>query len=75
MKIFVKVKPNSKETKVEKIDKSHFEVWVNELPVKGKVNDALVKILAGFFSVPQANIRITHGRTSKQKMVEIIEQS
>lgn len=72
MKIFVKVKPNAKETKVEKLDEDHFEVWVKELPVKGRVNDALVKMVAEYFSIPQANVRIIHGRTSKQKIIEII---
>lgn len=71
MKIFVKVKPNSKEAKVGKIDECHFDVWVNELPIKGKVNDALIKILADYFSVSQSKICITHGHASRQKIVNI----
>lgn len=71
MKIFVKVKPKAKEAKIVKIDECHFEVWVNELPVKGKVNDALTKILARYFSVLQSNISITHGHTNRQKIISI----
>ena len=38
MKIFVTVKPNAKEERVEKIDDTHFKVSVKEPPTEGRAN-------------------------------------
>ncbi len=72
MKIFVKAKPGAKEEKVEKIDDIHFAVSVKEPPVQGKANQAIIKALAEYFTVPSSNVRIIAGLTSRQKIIEII---
>lgn len=72
MKIVVKVKPNSKKKKVEKIDKGIFSVFVKELPVQGKANQAVRKLLAEYFNVLPSRVRIVSGRTSKNKIIEIL---
>ncbi len=72
MKIFVKVKPAAKEEKVEKIDDVNFRVSVKEPPVEGRANRAVVRVLADYFGVTQANIRIASGFTSRSKTVEIV---
>ena len=46
MKIFVKIKPNSKRERVEKIDKNCFKVWVKEPAKEGKANKSMHRILA-----------------------------
>jgi hypothetical protein len=71
MKIFVKAKPNSHQTSVERIDESHFVVSVKEPPVNGLANKGIVKILSDYFGVGQASVRIISGFTSKNKLVEI----
>jgi len=71
MKIFVKVRPNSKKESMEKIDDTHFAVAVNEPPHEGRANEALIKILAGYFGVKAEGIKIIIGRKSKQKIIEI----
>lgn len=70
-RIFVKAKPGSKNEKIERIDESHFEVWVKEPPVKGKANQAIIKALAAHFGVAPEKVRIVSGHTSRQKIVEI----
>lgn len=72
MKIFVKAKPMAYEEKVEKIDSNHFVVWVKEPPQKGLANKGIAKVLAEYFKVPQSNVRVVKGFTSKQKIVEIL---
>jgi hypothetical protein len=73
MRIFVKVKPNAKVEKVEKIDEVHFVVSVKAPPVEGKANDALIKLLADYFNIPKGNIKIVSGLSSKSKIVEILK--
>ncbi len=72
MKIFVKVKTKAKEDKIEKIGDNQFSVWVKELPIEGRANEAVRKMLAEYFEVAQARIKIIAGVGSKQKIIEII---
>jgi uncharacterized protein (TIGR00251 family) len=72
MKIFIKAKPMSYEEKVEKIDETHFLVWVTEPPQNGLANKGVVRALAEYFKVAPSRVVIKKGFTSKQKTVEII---
>ena len=71
MKIFVTAKPNAKEAKIEKLNESHFEVWVTEPPHDGRANEAIIRSLAEYFVVAPSNIHIVSGLKSKQKILEI----
>lgn len=57
--------------KVEKIDDNHFVVFVKERPEKGKANKAVIKILSDYFKVRQADVEISAGHTSGQKIIRI----
>jgi len=70
MKILVRVKPNSREEKIEKVETSYV-VYVKEPPQKNKANLALIKVLSEYFKVPKFQISILSGFKSKQKVVEI----
>ena len=72
MKIFVKAKPNSKEEKVEKIDETHYVVFVKEPPIKGKANEAIKNALAIYFKVASFRVKIISGYSSRSKVIEII---
>ncbi len=71
MKIFVKLKINSSQEKIEKIDKNNFKVWVKALPEKGRANKALIKILSNYFKTAKSNIQILKGYKSRKKIVQI----
>lgn len=80
MRIFVKVKPNSKENRVVPPDetlfktnevKSFYIVSVKEPPKEGKANDAVVKELALYFRCTRSQVRLLSGATSKIKAFEI----
>ncbi|MFN3135429.1 MAG: DUF167 domain-containing protein [Candidatus Kryptonium sp.] len=73
MRIFVKVKPNAKVERVEKIDEIHFVVSVKAPPVEGRANDALIKLLADYFNIPKGNIKIVSGLSSRSKVIEIVK--
>jgi len=71
MRLNIKVRPNSKEERIEKTDDFDFSVRVKEPPIEGEANKAVVRILADYFGVAQSNIRIISGYASRNKIVEI----
>ncbi|MEK7147004.1 MAG: DUF167 domain-containing protein [Patescibacteria group bacterium] len=71
MQIFVKAKPNAKKESVEKIDGAHFIVAVKEPPRKGRVNEAIRKVLAEYFGIAVSRVHLVSGFSSRQKKFEI----
>lgn len=71
MKIFVKAKPLAKEKRIEKIGEFNFIVSVKEPPKDGKVNAAIIKALAEYFTVAPSRVRLVSGFSAKQKTFEI----
>lgn len=71
MRISVKVKANTKQERVEKIDEANYFVWVREKPVEGKANQAVIELLAEYFDVAKLKITLLKGQTSKNKVFEV----
>jgi uncharacterized protein (TIGR00251 family) len=74
MKIKVKVKPNSKTEELSREGDS-FIVNVKEPPKEGKANQAVIKLLAEHFGVPQSQVRILNGLKNRNKVIEVVEGS
>ena len=73
MKIIqVKVKPNSKEQKIEEQEDGSLIVQIKSPPVDGRANAELTKLLSKEFNVPKSYISIQSGLTSKHKLVQIL---
>jgi hypothetical protein len=71
VKISVRVKPNARQEKIEKVNESHFLIRVKEKPQEGKANKAVIKILAEYFDIPQSEIILLRGQTAREKFFEI----
>lgn len=71
MKKQVKVKPNSRQQKIEEETDGSLTVHLKSPPVDGKANDELIQILAKKFDVPKSSIRIKSGLSSRNKLIEI----
>ncbi len=71
MKISVKVKPNARQEKIEKVNESHFLIRVKEKPQEGKANKAVIKVLSEYFGVPQSQVVLLKGQSSREKIFEI----
>ena len=83
MKIIVQARSSAKEDKVERLtqptlgfDKNppqveSYKVCVKAVPVDGKANDAIIKLLAKYFKVTQSQVRLLSGRSNKSKFFEI----
>lgn len=70
--LLIEVTPNAKKTRFP----SGYNAWrksigcqIREPPVEGKANLAIVKLLAGFFSLPADRIRILSGVNTSQKKI------
>jgi len=73
MKIQVKVRPRSKTEELSQEGDS-FIVKVKEPPKEGKANQAVIKLLAEHFGVPQNQVRILSGFRSRSKVIEVAEE-
>ncbi|MFH1236025.1 MAG: DUF167 domain-containing protein [Parcubacteria group bacterium] len=71
MKVFITAKAGAKEEKVEKIDDTHFRVWVKAPPEKGKANETIRGALAGHLDIPKSTIVLVSGKSSKRKVFQI----
>lgn len=72
MKIFIKVKTKTKVKKIVKIDKTHYIIFTNAPPEKGKANKEVIKTLAKYFDITISKINIISGEKLKEKIIEII---
>lgn len=73
MKIKVKVKPNSKTEEVSQEGDS-LTVKVKQPPNQGQANQAVMKLLAQNFGVPQSHVKILSGLRNKTKIMEVVER-
>ena len=71
--IEIKVKPNSKQQKIEKITDTSFEVCVKSKPERGKANKEVISVLANYFNIPKNRIQIIKGLKNRKKIVKILE--
>ncbi len=75
MRIKVKVIPGAPKAQVMVISKEELKVKVVSPPDKGKANRELIELLAGHYGVAKSYIRIIRGETSRNKIVEIVNDS
>jgi len=72
VRISVRVKPNSKKPGIEKLNDKEFVVRVRAPATEGRANDAVIKALSDYLSVPKSRISIYRGSSGKNKIVDII---
>lgn len=71
MRLAIRVQPNARNEKVEKISEREYRVWVKTPAKEGKANEALIRVLADYFNRPQRAVTILKRAASKKKIVEI----
>ncbi len=70
-RIWVYVKPRAKTEEVRKPDEGQYLASVHAPPQKGKANEALIELLANYFSVSKSSVRIIRGQTGRKKLIEV----
>jgi len=71
IRLAVQITPNAKKTEVVDILEDVLKLKLHAPPVDGKANEALIRYIAEVLHVPKTSISITHGFTSKRKLLEI----
>jgi len=69
--IQVKAKPGSRESAVEELEDGTFLVRLKAQPIDGKANAELIALLANYFKVSRAAVKVKSGAGSRIKLVTI----
>ncbi len=69
--IRVKAKPNSRQSAVDILEDGSYLVNLKAQPVDGKANAELVALLADYFKVSRASVKVKSGAGARIKLVSI----
>lgn len=72
VRLAVQVTPNAKKSEVTGSLEDVLKIRLQAPPIEGKANEALIRYIADVLDVPKSAVRITHGHTSKRKIIEVI---
>lgn len=67
----VHVVPNAARNEVVAVEGETLKVRVTAPPLKGKANEALIKLLAKTLGLPKNQLEIVSGRRARRKMVRV----
>lgn len=70
VRLALQVTPNAKKSQIIGPLDNVLKLRLQAQPIEGKANEALIRYLAELLDVPRSRIVITHGHTSKRKIVE-----
>ncbi len=70
-RIWVIVKPQASKEKIVRLADGEYRVSVHAPAQEGKANEAVIELLAKYFSISKSAIKIIRGQTSRRKLVEI----
>ena len=71
LQINVKVITKAHKNIVQKVDDEHYIIRTTTVPVDGKANKAVQKLLAEYFDVAKSCVQIVKGVKSKNKIIDI----
>jgi uncharacterized protein (TIGR00251 family) len=71
VRLRVQVTPNAKKSEIVGVQDGALKIKLQAQPIEGKANDALVRFLAGLLGVPRRTVTLTHGATSRLKVLEV----
>lgn len=71
VRLAVQITPNAKKTEVIGVLDGALKLKLQAQPVEGQANEALIKFLAKVLGLPRSAVIITHGLTSKRKLIEL----
>lgn len=73
MQIKVKVTPRAKKNRIAGWKGDVLKVFITAPPVDGKANAALIDFLAEEWNISRSAIKIIHGETSREKVLQILD--
>jgi len=73
MIIQIKVKPNSRASRLEQHEDGTWRAQLKSPPVDGKANEELIALVAKHFKRPKSEVSIKSGASTRLKLVQIRE--
>jgi uncharacterized protein (TIGR00251 family) len=67
----VRIQPRASKNGIVRMEDGSLKIRLTAPPVDGAANEALVRFLAGTFSIAQSQVEIVSGHTSRAKRVRI----
>ena len=71
VRLAVQVTPNARKSVVVEALDDALKLKLQAQPIEGKANEELINFLARTLGLPRSAITITHGLTSRRKLVQI----
>lgn len=71
MRLAVQITPNARKTEVVGVIGDALKIKLQAQPVEGQANAALIKWLSQQLHLPRTAITLTHGTTSRRKLLEL----
>jgi uncharacterized protein (TIGR00251 family) len=71
MKIFVAVKPNSRQESVEIQEDGSYVVKVNAPPTEGRANERVIELLAKALDLSKSQLTLISGHKGKRKTFRV----
>lgn len=68
----VKVKPSSKQQRIEELEDGSLIVYLKSPPIDGKANAELITLISQKYQVKKSDVIIKLGLSSRHKVVEIL---
>lgn len=65
------VQPGAKRTEVQGLHGTALKIRLAAPPIEGRANEALLKFIADFFSVPQRQVELKQGAQSRHKVLAV----
>ena len=65
------VQPGAKRSEIVGLHGEALKIKLAAPPIEGRANEALLKFIAGLFSVPLRNVELKQGEQSRHKVVAI----
>ncbi|HNQ61470.1 MAG TPA: DUF167 domain-containing protein [Bacteroidia bacterium] len=72
MTLFVRIKPNQRQDKLEKVE-GDWQIRLKAPAVDGKANEHLITFLASVLEISKSSISIKKGQRSRLKYLEVDE--
>jgi uncharacterized protein (TIGR00251 family) len=65
----IKVHPNARQKKIQKIKEGEYKIHVLSPPAEGKANSEVIDMVASHFHLPRSRVKIVRGMKSRKKTV------
>jgi uncharacterized protein YggU (UPF0235/DUF167 family) len=72
MRISVRVKPNSRKERFERVGEHQFDATIREPSERNEANTRVQRLVAAHYNVPVTSVRFLTGMRAKKKVFEVV---